>query len=114
MISSLVCCVLLSGGPVLKVRVDGDGYLRFARNGRVVYAAAASLSVAEGELVGPGGVAVLPAILVPSGAAGLSVDLQGNVSYRNGGSDVAAGRLVLALFPKNEALRLEDGFLVAA
>jgi hypothetical protein len=114
MISSLLCGLLLAGPVTLKVKVDGDGYLRFAREGRVVYAASATLTVTEGVLAGQGGATVLPSITVPTDATALAVDLEGNVSCKTAKGQFALGRLVLALFSKTAILRPADGYLVAA
>src|SRR5580698_6886080 len=78
----------------VKVHVDGAGYMRFIRDGRVVFAKAATFVSIEGQL-GSEGATVLPPISVPEGIQTLKVDLQGNVDA--GSSHL--GRLVLAIFP---------------
>jgi hypothetical protein len=114
MIGALLCGLLVAGPAPLKVRVDGEGYLRFAREGRVVYASSATLSVADGSLVGAEGATVMPSILVPTDATAIAVDLEGNVSCKRGPDAFPLGRLVLAVFPKGIALRPSGAYLVAA
>ncbi len=109
----LLPTLLLSSTPV-DVRVDGDGYLRFIRDGRVVYAKAAPLVVAGGKVCHAAGPAVLPSIFAPDRAESLSVDLEGNVSAAVDGTRTVLGRLVLALFPPNAALTASQGLLVSA
>ena len=84
-----------SVSPVL-VKVDGEGYLRFIKDGHVVYARSAKLGVdASGKLAFEGA-EVLPGIEVPSGGTGLSIDLSGTVSIKVQGASVVIGHLVLA------------------
>ncbi|HVL39492.1 MAG TPA: hypothetical protein VM328_08900, partial [Fimbriimonadaceae bacterium] len=94
-------------GKACKVRVEGEGYLRFVRDGRVVYAKEAALQAIDGKLCHSEGAPVIPTISV---AAPFMVNLEGNVVA--GGKSV--GRLVLAHFPASASLRPDGPFLVAA
>lgn len=113
LILALLPTLLLASSP-LDVRVDGEGYMRFIRDGRVVYSKSASLVAAGGKVCHVAGPAVLPTIYVPERAATLSVDLEGNVSASVDGSLSVLGRLVLALFPGDRPLATSEGFLVSA
>lgn len=94
----------------VNVRVDGDGYLRLMRDGRVVYAKSATLTaLPDGRLGTTAGDPVSPSITVPAGATPLRVDLEGNVSAGAG----PIGRLVLAIFPSTSALSEKNGVLLA-
>ena len=62
----------------VKVHVDGAGYMRFVRDGRVVYAKTATFVSIDGSL-GSEGAKLLPEIPVPTTAPTITVDLQGNV-----------------------------------
>lgn len=94
----------------VNVRVDGDGYLRLMRDGRVVYAKSATLTaLPDGRLGTTAGDPVSPSITVPAGATSLRVDLEGNVSAGAG----PIGRLVLAIFPSTSALSEKNGVLLA-
>lgn len=110
---ALLPTLLFASAP-LDVRVDGEGYLRFIRDGRVVYAKSAPLVVAGGKVCHAAGPAVLPSIYAPDRADLLSVDLEGNVSASVDGSRTVLGRLVLALFPGDRPLTGSDGFLISA
>src|SRR5579859_889264 len=100
-------------GPSLKVRIEGDGYLRFMRDGLAVYAKEATLGVKDGKLADSAGDGVLPTIAVSAGASALEIDPQGNVYLISAGTKTKAGQLVLASFPPNETLRPQDVVLVA-
>lgn len=107
MIAALASTVLLS----LPVRVDGEGYLRFVREGRIVYASSATLAVNQGALCAKD-LPVTPTIRIPANAVRLEVDLSGNVYAVAGAKKTACGRFVLA---KLETTPTSDrGFLVSA
>jgi hypothetical protein len=107
MIATLLTGLVLA--PIsLSVRVDGPGYLRFVRDGRIVYAASANLIAKDGVLSTATGEAITPAIRIPASAAKLTIDLQGNVTA----GSTTAGRLVLAMF--DAPLQREGQFLISA
>jgi len=111
MITSYFVTLALAATP-LKVRVEGEGYLRFALDGRVVYAKQATLIVSEGHLRF-GSADVLPAISVPS-CEGVNVDLEGHVVATISGSQVQVGQLVLATFPTGTTLLPTGDYLTAS
>lgn len=112
MIATLLTALTLAPAPI-DVRVEGEGYLRLAREGRVVFATQARLSVTNGRISAGNGAEPLPAIRVPEGATAIMVDLEGRVRARISGTDTQVGRLVLAFFPKGTALTPENGFLTS-
>src|SRR5579862_8614347 len=89
----------------VKVHVDGAGYMRFVRDGRVVYAKTATFVSIDGSL-GSEGAKLLPEIPVPTTAPTITVDLQGNVDA----GTAHLGRLVLAIFPAGTTSRTTDSF----
>jgi hypothetical protein len=91
--------------------VDGDGYMRFVREGRIVYSASATLEPHDGLLMS-GGLPVAPAIRIPTDAIGIEIDLAGNVVAIGKSGKQTCGRLVLASFDK--APTQNSGFLMAA
>ena len=80
--------------PALTLHVDGPGCLRFTKDGRMLYAKSAELTVVDGRLAEKGGARVVPTILVGTSTATLNVDLDGTVSA----DGRLVGRLVLAVF----------------
>lgn len=95
LMTALVTGLLLgrAASAGLQVTVDGEGYLRFAQDGRICYAKSADLVTTNGALGLSNGAKLMPAITV-SGSASLAIDLEGNVTA--GGRTL--GRLVLAAF----------------
>lgn len=91
---TLVASLLCLAGPNLNVRVDGPGYLRFVREGRIVYATHAALVVTGGLLTDEHGMPITPAIRIPATTHALTVDLDGTIHA----DSKTVGRLVLATF----------------
>lgn len=92
--------------PVLHIRIDGDGFLRFAREGEVVYAKEASLTVVSGRLATPSGEWIVPPVRISTIPEAITIDLQGRVLFTTRGqglptASTEVGRLVLAAFPED-------------
>lgn len=106
MIAAALGLALLSP-PTVTIQVEGEGWLRFLRDGRAVYAKSASLVAEGGRLAHLTGPSLLPEV------AAASVD---GLSIQNGdvllGSS-KAGKIVLARFP-NGGLTPDGAFHIAA
>ncbi len=113
MITSLIALVTFAPLSV-PVHVDGEGYLRFVRDGRVVYAKQATLTVTNGRLASMEGPDVNPRIQVAGTPTDLRIDLEGKVFGAYAGSEKELGRLVIAMFPDDVRLVVENGFLVSS
>jgi hypothetical protein len=87
----MTLALLLAVQPTVYT-VEGGGWFRFRREGRPVYAKTATLQVAEGRIVGPGGLPLWPEVTV--GSPEFSIDTDGTVRCQG----VAAGAVVLAYF----------------
>lgn len=114
MVGALVLGFITLTGVSVDVKVDGDGYLRFVREGRVVYAKQAKLQAQDGKLVNSNGDAVIPTISISTDVEKIEVDLEGNVFGVRSSTRGRAGRLVLALFDSSSALSPENGVLVSS
>jgi hypothetical protein len=115
MISALLTLALCQAGPVLSVRVEGEGFLRFEREGRMVFARQAVLTVARGQLVHAKGQPVMPSIEGFRPSEGLAIASNGEVrAVAGSGSTRTLGRLTLAIFPPDIRPVESAGFLVAA
>lgn len=100
--------------PTVHVTVDGEGYLRFVREGRTVYAREADLTVVDGKLASPLGPVLNPRVQVPAEVTELTVDLSGVVFGESAGVKSELGRIVLAMFPEDVRLVVDNGFLVSS
>ena len=112
MISTFVA--LLAFAPCVPVHVDGEGYLRFVRDGRTVYAKEASLTVIDGKLASEGGPVLNPRVQVPANVTELKVGLSGNIVGVSSGVERVLGQIVLAVFPEDVRLVVDNGFLVSS
>ena len=99
--------LLASSTPTLEV--DGEGYLRLIREGRVVYARQVKLASVSGKLGTPEGATFLPSISLTGDISGVEVDLQGNVRA----SGIAIGRLLIAIFEPGQAVQPNGEFFTA-
>lgn len=96
---SLLCSVLIGASVSTGVQVDGEGYMRFAKDGSVVFAKHASLVWRDGLVVSQEGDPVWPKIKAEQAPKSIEVDLRGRVLLGYSDEVIEAGRLVLALFP---------------
>ena len=62
MITTLIGLAIVSAQTI--VHVDGEGFLRFVRDGRFVYSKEADLTVADGRLVQQDGYEGIPRLTV--------------------------------------------------
>lgn len=99
----------LAQGGGLDIRVDGEGYLRFVSEGKVVYAKSASLIINNGRLGVDSGAKLVPAIEATS-LRNLTVDLEGNVKQ----GSMPVGRIVLALFDAELQAKDAGGFYTSS
>lgn len=98
MISTLFASIILGPVPTLNIKVEGDGYLRFARGTNLLYAKSAIISPSAKGLIASDGSVLAPRVEVPTGLTSLECDLQGNLSGTVSGSKRFLGRLVIAQF----------------
>lgn len=110
MITGLFATALTFAPGALTVRVEGEGYLRFLREGRAVFARQADLVVEKGELREKSGPGFLPPIRVGS-AAEVSIAPDGTVTARP--NHTFAGRLYLARFTAGAAFEPSGAFVLA-
>lgn len=94
-------------GQALSLRVEGPGYLRFVRDGRIVYATSATLTAKGGILVA-NDLPITPSVRIPADSTSITVDAEGNVLA----AKTPCGRLILARFD-NPPIQ-EKGFYVSA
>ena len=110
---ALVAISVAAQAQTATVRVEGEGYLRFLREGRAVYAKTASLSILSGELKEKSGVSFLPPIYFPSKATGFRVADDGWVTAVTTSGETKVARLMLARFGAGGGLEASGSFLTA-
>jgi hypothetical protein len=101
MIHAIVLALLAN--PIgIHVRVDGSGYLRFAKATQLYLASDMNLVVRDGVLATQDGAVLIPRIHVPADALKLSVSIDGKVRVSNSKGTSEIGQLVLAILPNDE------------
>lgn len=113
MISYLITCIALATTPSLDVRIEGEGFFRFAREGEEVFAKQTTLTVKSGKLCSIDGPWLLPVILVEGEPKSLAVDASGRVKVDYGQGERYLGRIILATFADDIRPVESRGFLVA-
>ena len=93
LLAALLASASASFAQTLKIRVDGEGYLRFSHEGKVFYAKAANLKAEGGRLVAENGYKLTPGVAVNS-LETIRVELDGTILQ----SQQVIGKFVLAQF----------------
>jgi len=95
-----------------EIRIDGEGYLRFVRDGRAIYAKTADLSIQNGELKEKSGVSFLPPIQISQNAVDFRIAEDGWVFFRSSKGEARTARLLIARF-SSALTETENTFFVA-
>lgn len=102
MITSFISAVL-SSSPVqgLNIAVEGDGYLRFVKNGKTVYSRKAELFTTPNGLSTEDGALLVPRIIALGALSEILIDLDGTIAARIGTSTRDLGHIYLANFKRS-------------
>jgi hypothetical protein len=112
-LTAFVTALLLASTPTVDIHVEGQGLLRFIRDGRAVYAKAASLTVADGKLVDANGIPTLPAINISGSYDQIAIGEDGTITLKTGEATRIAGRLNIAIFADEAGLSKDGAFLIS-
>lgn len=110
MLSVLVFAVGFAGGSV-PVSVDGEGYLRLALNGRIVYAKQLQLIADPAGIKDASGGTLIPLLKVPVGAD-FSVEADGTVMLQQNTARKVLGRIMVATFPADKLPKTEGNYAI--
>lgn len=100
--------------PTIQVRVDGEGFLRFVRDGRTVYAREVKVTVAKGVVVSEDGLPIVPRIQAQGSPDELRFESDGRIYARYQGIERLLGKTLLAVFPGDVRPVEVDGWLVSS
>ena len=114
MLLSLLATLSIAAAPMVRVSVEGNGFLQFAQDGHALYTSSAPLIVADGWLSYPNGAPLLPTLRVPDGTQRVDIDEDGNVFAVTSGFRGRVGRISLATFSSDADLRPYGSFLVSS
>ncbi len=110
---ALVASLTIASAGGIAVRVEGTGYLRFALEGRVVYARAARIAISDGLVRHESGAPLLPSLSAPKDASALFVDSDGAVRFAGDSGSRPSGRILLARFDEGTPLEASGPFFLS-
>lgn len=115
MITSFIAASILSGTmPTLTVRVEGDGYLRFAKNNQVVYCRTAKLTATAQGLMASDGSILIPRLIAPAGATKVEASMDGTITAQLPNGRKQLGRFVIAIFDSKATFTKVGNYVTTA
>ena len=104
MITSFIAATFISGAlPTLTVRVEGDGFLRFAKNNQMLYCRQAKLTATAQGLMASDGSMLLPRLVAPTGTTKVEASIDGTITATLPNGRKQLGRFVIAIFDSKTA-----------
>ncbi len=104
MITNLFIAAIAAGTmPTVSVRVEGDGFLRFAKNNQLVYCRQAKLTATAQGLMASDGSILIPRLVAPAGTQKVEVSMDGTITAQLANGHKQMGRLVIAIFDAKTA-----------
>lgn len=101
--------ILSSAPPTISIEVEGEGYLRFSRDGRMIFARKAELTIAHGRLASVLGPPISPSLFVQGTPDQLVVEPDGTVRVGSAERMSVIGRISLVRLQSTSPEL--DGFL---
>lgn len=96
----MITSILVAAGtlPTLMIRIEGDGFLRFAKGTQIYYARQAKLTATNQGLMAGDGSILIPRLVAPNGTTKLEASMDGTITAQVGSAKKQLGRFVLAIF----------------
>ncbi len=110
LLTSLAVLLLGYTAPTVSVHVEGEGYLRFVKDGRSVFAREATLTIQDGRLADSRGPLITPSLFVSSEPDAILIDPNGTITIAVKTRKMVIGRLMLVRL--TESSDGDQGFLV--
>lgn len=98
MIASFLATLVTGTMPTFMVRIEGDGFLRFAKGTQILYARQAKLTATAQGLTAADGSMLIPRLIAPAGTTKIDVSIDGTLTAELPGGSKQMGRLVIAVF----------------
>jgi hypothetical protein len=111
--NSLLLSLLVASSPTLSVKIEGEGYVRFSRDGRAVFSRDFTLTVADGKLATIHGLNTVPTVQIGTGISNLRISKVGELFATYPSGETKVGTLVVGVFAPTSALTLTDNYFVA-
>jgi hypothetical protein len=114
MLTTFAVTLSLAATPMVRVSVEGDGFLRFAQDGHALYSTSAPLTIVNGWLSNANGAPLIPTLRVPEGTRRVEVNADGEVFAATSSFRARVGRISLAVFRGESGLMPFGSFLVSS
>jgi hypothetical protein len=116
MITSFIAAALATGTmPTMMVRIEGDGYLRFAKNNQLLYCRQAKLTATAQGLMAADGSILMPRLVAPVGTVKIEASMDGMITAQLTNGRKQLGRFVIAIFdPKTAFTKIGNYVSTAA
>jgi hypothetical protein len=116
MINLLFAATLATGTlPTIMVRIEGDGFLRFAKNNQLLYCRQAKLTATAQGLMASDGSILIPRLIAPAGTIKIESSMDGTITAQLANGRKQMGRFVIAIFdPKTAFARVGNYVSTAA
>ncbi|MBI1331578.1 MAG: hypothetical protein GC165_01720 [Armatimonadetes bacterium] len=98
MIGSILALMVGGTVPTVTVRIEGDGFFRFAKDNQMFYGRVAQLSATPQGLMAKDGSLLVPRLVAPEGTTKLEVSMDGNITAVLANGSKHLGRFVIAIF----------------
>lgn len=104
MITSFIAATLATGTmPAFMVRIEGDGFLRFAKNNQLLYCRQAKLTATAQGMMASDGSILIPRLIAPAGTVKVEVSMDGTITAQLPNGRKQLGRFVIAIFDPKTA-----------
>lgn len=114
MLTTFAVTLSLAIAPMVRVSVEGEGFLRFAQDGHALYATSAPLTIVNGWLSNSNGAPLVPTLRIPQGTRRVDVNADGEVFAATANFRAKVGRISLAVFRGDSGLMPFGSFLVSS
>jgi hypothetical protein len=112
----MITSILVAAGtlPTLMIRIEGDGFLRFAKNNQIYYARQAKLTATNQGLMTGDGSILIPRLVAPNGTSKLEATMDGTITAQVGTVKKQLGRFVLAIFDQKTSFAKAGNYVTTS
>lgn len=111
--NSFLLSLLVASSPTLSVKIEGEGYVRFSREGRAVFSREFSLTVTDGKLATIHGLNTVPTIQLGNGVSKLRLSKEGDLFATYSSGEVKVASLMIGVFAPTSGLTLSENYYIA-
>ena len=120
MITSFVAAAIVTSAqstttlPTIMVRIEGDGFLRFAKNSQLLYCRQAKLTATAQGFMASDGSILVPRLIAPVGTIKIEASMDGTITAQLPNGRKQLGRFVIAIFDPRTAFTKVGNYVSTA